>query len=445
MTRLDSNEFGKSLALGVCDPPLYLTPLVKVSQRALHDLECMQVKQKVKSFKEHEESVRKRMDFKPYAELRAAVNCAIMAADHYFPAYKKFAGEFLNDEWLSCVDWHKNFHRDHVSHQLMSVYVGNTLLSGAGGNIEFGGRPLIDWCVEMIIRSPECAYLREYLVTMGASRCYLNDTAFSRCMWRYIFQESFFLAAMYHDCGYPWQFVSNIENALRAHHPIQSPLDRGAEWTFDNYKGRLIMYPLNGYQPLTPTQPANWTENCKRALQTGLTSTHGMPGAFTLIYLNDLLRDYPRRSQANPIQRFCIEWAAMAIMMHDLEPLYSGEKGGYAHSQLRVSLKRDPLSFILTLTDQIQDFDRPNAVFDKKDSGKVEISYKSLCHAVELEQSGRELNILFCYRNKGDAAMNADVHKPEAMKQYFAKDTGYLDYSDLPLSAIKLDAKVEGA
>ena len=34
----------------------------------------------------------------------------------FFPAYKILVNEFVNEEWLALVDYHKKFHRDHIIH-----------------------------------------------------------------------------------------------------------------------------------------------------------------------------------------------------------------------------------------------------------------------------------------------------------------------------------------
>ena len=118
------------------------------------------------------------------------------------------------------------------------------------GTILFGGRPLIEHCMDAIMTSPECEYLRAYLKSLGAGFGYQGNTALSRQNWEDIFTESVVLAAMYHDCGYPWQFVSMVQSALEVHVPdARMPTDAAA--VFNDYRNRLFMYPLNGYQSVT--------------------------------------------------------------------------------------------------------------------------------------------------------------------------------------------------
>lgn len=56
----------------------------------------------------------------------------------------------------------------------------------------------------------------------------------------------------------------------------------------------------------------------------------------------------------------------MAILMHDMQKVFKGDgKHGPMpeHPHLQVSFRQDPLSFLVTLVDQIQDFGRPDARF----------------------------------------------------------------------------------
>ena len=129
-----------------------------------------------------------------------------------------------------------------------------------------------------------------------------------------------------------------------------------------------------------------------------------------LVYLNDLLRKHPDCLGADALSQFCIEWAAMAAMVHDLQPLYADENNPRPY--LRVNMNKDPLSFALTLTDQIQDFARPNARFTRG-GDEVKLEYGAACSAVEVDLNicDRELMITYCYVNPEDFAINKSKFK----------------------------------
>ena len=436
MIVFDRSGFRAALANGLCDPPCLLTPLVRVSRRSHRQLEDLQER----SLRDHYVKTANRMTSASFGHLRVGADRAIRAAPDYFPAYEFHVGELINDEWLSAVDWHKEFHRDHISHQLMCVYVGRTLLAGGhGGEFMFDGRPLLELCLDAILHAPECEYLRDYLSTMGAPSIYQRRDGKGRHAWRQLFLESLFLSCMYHDIGYPWQFVHCINDRLRPYAPENGSLGDGADGIYEQYRHRLVMYPFNGYQPLRLTQPVEWSMRARTALKVGFARTHGVPGAFAFLHLNDILREYPRRVDANAPSRFCTEWAAMAIAMHDLQKIYAGDKCA-AQSHLRVCFNRDPLSFVLTLIDQIQDFGRPSALFERH--GNVILNYRASCHRVEIEPSPgmRELTITSFYSDKNDAKMNIVKCKPEAEEDFFNIRHGYLDGSALPMPRVRLRA-----
>ncbi len=73
--------------------------------------------------------LRKRVDSRFYDELRCAVGVSVRYSRFFFFLHISFVvNEYINDEWLAAVDWHKQFHRDHVVHQPLTAYVGMKLL-----------------------------------------------------------------------------------------------------------------------------------------------------------------------------------------------------------------------------------------------------------------------------------------------------------------------------
>jgi hypothetical protein len=131
-------------------------------------------------------------------------------------------------------------------------------------------------------------------------------------------------------------------------------------------------------------------------------------------------------------------------MMHDMQKFYEEGVSSEPMKHLRVSLTRDPLSFLLTLIDQIQDFGRFSASFfreigsDKEKDEKVHIKYDVACHRVEIvRQTPSELAIKYYFKRENDFRVN-DGFKKKEEKKYFDPRSGYLDYSALPISRIRL-------
>lgn len=377
-----------------------------------------------------------------YGELLTATSLTLRATSGHFPAYRFHLAECLNDEWLSMVDWHKPFHRDHMSHQIMCYYIAQELLNAPLYELSFGGCSLRQICIDHIMNAPSCEYLRQYAYSIGLNFLTDLDPSLRQWVWNQLFDESIFLACFFHDIGYPWQFLNTIAKQLATNGPSHTPALHGLSEIYDAFKKRLVLYPLNGYSPFGDMQPADWTDTGKRVLKMAFSQTHGMPGAISFLHLNDILREYPVTPNENACGRFCLEWAAMGILMHDMASIYRGAANNDSppdNPHLRLKISRDPLSFVVTLVDQIQDFGRANAVFEKA-TNHVTLSYDTACTAVDLSLSklDHSLEINYEYHDLEAYINNTSKFKPKAEKEYFNINTGFLDWSDLPVSHIHL-------
>jgi hypothetical protein len=161
--------------------------------------------------------------------------------------------------------------------------------------------------------------------------------------------------------------------------------------------------------------------------------------------LNDCIRRYPDRPES-PLRLLCIEWAAAAIMMHDMAKIYWGK--GKSDSEtpeypfLRLCFKKDPLSAIVTLADFIQDFERPSAVFGvcERSRGKeVTLKFEPSCSSTELQFADSNLTIQYNMKNEESRAIKRiSILKEE--DQYFNAQYGYLDMSSLGIDKVQLMA-----
>ena len=439
------SQYRRAVAAGDCEPPGVFAPFIDISRTKYDALRKKSAQIKL-------EPIRQRLGTETFDRVRGSLGLTLRHARGYFPAYRFLANEFLNDEWLAMVDWHK-YHRDHLIHQPLSAYVGMNLLrnsqifGGDASTSDFRGNTLLDLCIDALFTSRKCHYLMDYLLEMGAPDIYFKDFALSKRLWEWMFLDTFFLAVLFHDIGYPWRFVNLIHDKLRPHSPIDNPLALTIDGIMDGYGERLVFYPLSGYRKPNPTEPVDWSRMLRGLVSDGLALTHGVPGAIALLHLNDIIRASPLGDSDSPVRRFCIEWAAMAVMMHDMAKIYADVENGAVkpkNPQLRVSLANDPLSFVLTLTDQIQDFARPDAVFRNSRTHEVEATYKSRCESVSLdwEEGQRLLRIIYEYRNPGDYVLNRDEFLPENQLLYFHPINGYLEYTNIGINRIELDAKL---
>jgi hypothetical protein len=367
-----------------------------------------------------------------------------------FPAYGFILPEVIADDWLAIVDWH-GFQRDHVLHQPLTAYVVNKMLTGdgqPGSAFRVNGIPLLDQCVRFVQNDSKTDYLRQYLRAIGVgdgdvwSPQNPNSRHVTTRLWHRLFARVAYLAATFHDIGYPWQYLtrlgSNLDHA--GHRAI--PDGSRAKDVLESHGARLLFYPVNGYRPADPATPATWHDDLLSLTEEALTRTHGLPGALGFLYLNDVVRRYPREA-SHPINAFAVEWASMAILMHDMVKLYWGspEMRSPRNHHMRLSFDRDPLSSLLALADVIEDFGRPISRFMPNKSC-VCLEYRYACNAasVDVDASG-DMSITYWFPDNAALAMRRkwllkDQH------DYFHKRYGFLDLTALGIRKVVMNARV---
>lgn len=324
-------DYQQRLSSGLHTPPNALCPFMRINRRQYHALELAHARTKhdlVTAFRE----LRRRVSDSYYRRTYPIQAQALAYSELSFPAYRFILPEVLVDDWLAIVDWHK-FHRDHVLHQPLTAYVVQKLLGENGDPSDSfvlrDNRTLLDACIDEVLRWDGTAYLKDFLIEIGVreSEPWLKRGLQSRALWKSLFVESAYLAALFHDIGYPWQYIHALSNKLEhAGSQVDSPT-ADAENLINSFGNRLMYCPLNGYRALDRNAPATWRARLTEITARALRRTHGLPGAIGFLYLNDVIRDYPRDA-THPIKQFCVEWAAMAILMHDMPGIYWGEATG---------------------------------------------------------------------------------------------------------------------
>ena len=426
---LDEANHRIALAKGAVAVPNGLSPFINVDPGKYTKLESESRRIELNPF-------RKRYSLSKFRDLRAAVSETWHCAMTYFPAYRFQVAEYINDEWLASVDFHKGFHRDHVRHQVFVYYVARTLLDGgdlsgldATWSFKPNGKSLREHILDAILHGDKAQYLFEACRELGAPERFWKErnSPATRYLWGLLVDETLCLACFFHDIGYPWQFVAKVDSALKNHQPL-SALSTVNDGVLTRFGNRLLGMPFKGYIRTDPSFPMDRENEAYEAFKKAAASSHGLPGAVAFLHLNDVLRPFPDPHDL-PSRRFCLEWAAMAIMMHDLQSIYAeGEQ-----RQLRLDFFCDPMSFLLTLADQIQDFSRPNAAFHPlpPEMPDVRLEYTSKCSHVELGWDARsnQFTITYCYKDPRDFIKNRDDYKKKAWEQYFDPVEGFLDYS----------------
>ncbi|MFX0203665.1 MAG: hypothetical protein ACFFCW_46800 [Candidatus Hodarchaeota archaeon] len=289
----------------------------------------------------------------------------------------------------------------------------------------------------------------------------LNEDQVCRFLWKSLFSEAAYLAAISHDMGYPWQYINVLSNKLEhAGYPPDTPII-DAEGLVNTFGNRLLYCPLNGYRIKDRNAPSTWHNRLVDITDKALRRTHGFPGAIGFLYLNDVIRDYPS-DMTHPIRHFCVEWAAMAIMMHDMLKIYWGDKTSSLpeNGHMRLRFEVDPLSCVIALADVLEDFSRPFGVFNKEiknydklvnkenkncdDSVKVFYPFHN-CNSVKLEldwsEPSRAMRIVYLFKDEGQLAAKR-YWLPEVNHDYFDRQSGYIDLSAIGIHGVEMKARL---
>jgi hypothetical protein len=388
--------------------------------------------------------LKKRTDSKYFNKVYPAQSSALNFSERSFPAYRFLVPEVLADDWLAIVDFHKKHNRDHALHQPLTAYIVSKLLGGgiSKESFEINGKPLLDLCIDQIFKFKKTNYIKEYLICLGLNTNdnLLKNTSSSRFFWKNLFYETAMVAAIFHDMGYPWQYINTLNHSLNTSDFSTNNLSANAGNILNLFKNRLILYPFNGYNALSPNTPCNWEEKLVDLLSFSLSKTHGFPGAIGFLYLNDLIREFPT-NQELPFHQFCVDWASLGIMMHDLGKVYWGDKKTPPdNKQLRLDFEKDPLSCIIALADVLEEFERPSVKFSDCDTndGK-KMNYHSPCIATNIEFNNGSLNINYKYENIEGVAAKLPFIKDDEY-EYFDPAYGYLDFSSIEIKEVKLNA-----
>ncbi len=364
-----------------------------------------------------------------------------------FPAYRFILPEVMTEDWLAIVDWGK-FQRDHVLHQPLCGYVVLKLLNGNGHNGPLqlsNGKTILDACVDRILRWRETAYIRDFLLSCGMredDQILDARSPLARNIWRIFFREAAYMAAVFHDLGYPWQYAERLQGNLDGMNSPALRQNKSAAQVVQLFGHRLMFHALQGYKSPDAACPSSWRDRIEQLTDVSLSRTHGLPGALGFLHMNDCLRRYPYATQS-ALHLLCVEWAATAIMMHDMAKIYwgKGSSGNETpdHPFLRLSFDRDPLSAIVTLTDVIQDFERPTVAYGRH-SDLVTLKYNTACSGTELKVNRRGVLTLRYQMDTDEMRAIKRKALSTEVREYFDAQYGYLDMSSLGINEVRVFA-----
>jgi len=420
-------------------PKNYL-PFAVIDKKKYRILENEHTNSKGLTIEDTFKELQKRTGKEYFRKIYPAQSAALNFSESSFPPYRFLMPDVLTDDWLAIVDFHKNFSRDHALHQPLTAYIVFKLLGGgiSGKSFSINGEPLLDLCVKQILDSPKAVYIKEYLRKLDPDSQLLDsNNPLLKELWKSLFYETAMVSAIFHDIGYPWQYINRLNNSIKSSDFNLKHLPSSAQYIKDVFKNRLIMYPFHGYKSPIHNSPYGWEDKLHKLISNSLSTTHGFPGALGFLYLNDIVRKYPC-SQNSSLQYFCIEWAALGIMMHDMKGIYWGKpmEDHPKNDFLRLSFDTDPLSCIIALADVMQDFQRPMVKFNTNESGS-EFKYEFSCDSTSIEIVGSDLEITYQFATETYRVTNIKFKKDEE-KEYFDTHHGYINLSSIGINKIKL-------
>ena len=383
--------------------------------------------------------LKKRTSVEYYNHIQAAQTETQKFAINAFPPYKLLLPDVLMDDWLSIMGPHQKNRRDHSLHQPLTAFIISELLGGGKvgqGLVMPSGRTLLEECTRMFLEMPGTKYLRDYFEELYKNK--LPPEGYIRETWaRAIFYHTAIIAAVFHDIGYPWQFLNKVGGNIELVNKEGVGMPASTGGSIMNYiENRLLVYPFYGYSDTPQCKPITpWNRDIVRHIDDAYKNTHGFPGALVFMYLNDAVRKFTGNNsikQAN--NRFIQDWATVGIMMHDMVGRYYGKSKGPDHCRFRLSIDKDPLSCLIAMADILEEFGRPLARFSVTNQETI-TKFTYPCIATSVEIKDRTLEITYTYSSKGEKAKNEMWRKNE-VEDYFRVPSGYIDLEAIGIERV---------
>lgn len=383
------------------------------------------------------ERLRDRMSGDYFNHAVKAQTSAISFSEYMFPAYKYLLPDVLMDDWLSIICPHKKGKRDHSLHQPLTAYIVAELLGVNDSSRAFviDKQTLLSRCAHLLIdeKNTHTAYLRQYFLNLYQREFPLKSKRMKEMWAERLFSQAAIMAALFHDIGYPWQFLYLLGKGPSNVELIANPV-HAAQQVINEIENRLLVYPFYGYSLSSKHLPVvSYRKELLLMIQDAIHKTHGFPGALAFTYLNDVVRDYPADLDFEGATcRFIQDWAAVAIMMHDMVRLYRSDDGEILHPQYKLRFDTDPLSCLIAMADILEEFGRPAASFKSYTHGTV-TRYNYPCDSTIVDVNQSTLEIIYTYSNKSDAAQYRPIREKE-VNAYFNSDNCFIDMKAIGLN-----------
>lgn len=344
------------------------------------------------------------------------------------PGVSQLLPEIIHDDWLSALSYQTQT-RDHLIHQPMVAHISDVLL-----NLTIGGKKdytIIKWIVDQIMgQSEDLEYLRYFINEEGGIDPTQPD---SEDYLSHYIKNSLLIASLYHDIGYPWQFVYRLTKNLKHNSNHLRLMDFDAESFITEYQHRMLFLPLQNYSRNNHIMKNDTIKLIGKIAQ----RTHSMYSALCLLRIKDDMSTFPVQAS---LYNLSVESAATAIFVHDLGKVYRNDDSFKPeYPSLRVQMSKDPISAILVLADYLQEFSRYRTEFwqaDRKDS--VNVKFNLDCDSCKIKIVNSVLHLTFHYKRKDPlTVIRAQIEKERLFNRY----TGFLDLSAIGIDQVVVDCK----
>jgi hypothetical protein len=219
-------------------------------------------------------------------------------------------------EWLWYVTPFKGFYRDHLAHVMKVALTGLWLLEEKGSPLATGGNALINQVAKGLATGEFGSdAIRGAARWCRVSEKDLEDPAF----WKAAVLESVRIAGLLHDMAYPDTMSASVDDAakgVRVRSPRQDSEAELARWAVNGLNDHLVMAPFHeGQLPWWRSM----SDDSRRVAEILFQQSHSLRGAHSLLQFMGLTH---RIAPLDPFERFVLEWAALAISLHDYDKLF---------------------------------------------------------------------------------------------------------------------------
>lgn len=349
-------------------------------------------------------------------------------------------------EWLWYTTPFKSFYRDHLAHVMKVAVIALDLLDHPDSPFTDATGTLLDRIATALADpTTEAPHLRKAARRAGVADACLSERAF----WRAAVLVTTRLAGLLHDMAYPDVMSAKVERAAKSVHPrtpFEPALDDTCRHAVAWMQHHLVAAPFNsgdhrGKHRGDLPGPEGIKQADRDMAVAVFEESHSLRAGYAILRILD---DARRVGSLTPFDVFVLEWAALAVSLHDYDKLFSAK---HTDSTMRAwlyvpgnlpnicpSFDKDPVSFVVAFADQIQDFGRLSyEPIDDEDYDAANLRARYPVKAVEVDmKSDRHLTLTFelgagsgTFAPK-DARMIADIAKDKHRAAAFATGKGDL-------------------